>query len=64
MPLKYTPPLRDQQFVMHELLKVTDAYKDIPQFADVDVDTINQIMEEAGKFCAEVLLPTNAIGDS
>jgi alkylation response protein AidB-like acyl-CoA dehydrogenase len=63
MPLKYTPPLRDQQFVMHELLKVTDAYKDIPQFADVDADTINQIMEEAGKFCAEVLLPTNAIGD-
>ncbi len=63
MPLKYTPPLRDQQFVMHELLKVTDAYKDIPQFADVDADTMNQIMEEAGKFCAEVLLPTNAVGD-
>ncbi len=63
MPTKYTPPLRDQQFVLHELLKVTDAYAQIPQYADVDADTMNQILEEAGKFCAEVLLPTNHVGD-
>ena len=63
MPIKYTPPLRDQQFVMHELLKVTNVYKDIPQFADCDADTMNQILEEAGKFCSEVLLPLNHVGD-
>ena len=63
MPTQFTPPLRDQQFVLHELLKVTDAYKDIPKYADVDADTMNQILEEAGKFCADVLLPINHIGD-
>ena len=26
----YTPPLRDMQFVMHEVLKVTDEFKAMP----------------------------------
>ncbi len=61
---KYTPPLRDQQFVMHELLKVKDIYGEMPLFKDVDTDTMNQVLEEAGKFCAEVLLPINISGDT
>jgi alkylation response protein AidB-like acyl-CoA dehydrogenase len=60
----YTPPLRDQQFVFHELLKVTDTYKEMPAFKDVDADTMNQVLEESGKFCAEVLLPINQSGDA
>ena len=59
----YTPPLRDMQFVMHEVLKVTDAFKALPQHADVDVDTINAVLEEGGKFAAEVLFPLNVSGD-
>ncbi|MES2936175.1 MAG: acyl-CoA dehydrogenase family protein, partial [Pseudomonadota bacterium] len=59
----YTPPLRDLQFVMHELLKVTDEYKAMPRHAEVDVDTVNAVLEEGGKFCAEVTAPLNAIGD-
>ena len=35
MPV-YNPPLRDMQFVMHEVLKVTDEFKAIPQHADTD----------------------------
>jgi alkylation response protein AidB-like acyl-CoA dehydrogenase len=61
---KYTPPLRDQQFVLHELLKVADTYAAMPVFKDVDVDTLNQVLEEAGKFCADVLLPINISGDT
>lgn len=26
----YTPPLRDMQFVMHEVLKVSDEFKAMP----------------------------------
>ena len=32
----YTPPLRDMQFVMHEVLKVTDEFKTMPKHADAD----------------------------
>ena len=60
---QYIAPLRDMQFVLHELLEVEGALKPISEHADVDVDTINQVLEEAGKFCSEVLLPLNQIGD-
>ncbi|HEY8050278.1 MAG TPA: acyl-CoA dehydrogenase C-terminal domain-containing protein [Ramlibacter sp.] len=59
----YTPPLRDMQFVMHEVLKVADEYKAMPAHADVDVDTINAILEEGGKFASEVAFPLNRSGD-
>jgi alkylation response protein AidB-like acyl-CoA dehydrogenase len=60
---QYTPPLRDMQFVMHELLHVVDDFKQIPKHADVDAATINQVLEEAGKFAAEVIFPLNVSGD-
>jgi alkylation response protein AidB-like acyl-CoA dehydrogenase len=63
MPAIYNPPLRDMRFVMHELLDVTSALKEIPAYADIDADTIDQVLEEAGKFCTEVLLPLNLSGD-
>jgi alkylation response protein AidB-like acyl-CoA dehydrogenase len=60
---QYTPPLRDMQFVLHEMLNVTSALKKLPAHADIDADTINTILEEGGKFCAEVLYPLNQVGD-
>ena len=60
----YTPPLRDMQFVMHEVLKVTDEFKTMPKHADADVDTINAVLEEAGKFASEVIFPLNISGDA
>ncbi len=60
----YTPPLRDMQFVMHELLKVADDFKAMPQHADVDADTINAVLEEGGKFATEVIFPLNVSGDT
>ena len=59
----YTPPLRDMQFVMHELLNVTDELKLLPRHADIDADTLNAVLEEGGKFAAEVLAPLNLSGD-
>jgi len=60
----YTPPLRDMQFVMHELLHVVDDLKAMPPHADIDADTINAVLEEGGKFAAEVLMPLNVSGDT
>jgi alkylation response protein AidB-like acyl-CoA dehydrogenase len=59
----YQPPLRDMQFVLHEVLRVTDTFKDIPAYAEVDIDTVNAVLEEGGKFAAEVTFPLNQIGD-
>jgi alkylation response protein AidB-like acyl-CoA dehydrogenase len=60
----YTPPLRDMQFVMHELLHIVDDLQHIPQHADMDADTINAVLEEGGKFASEVLFPLNMSGDA
>ena len=62
MPI-YNPPLRDMHFVLHELLNVGEELKLMPRHADVDTDTINAVLEEGGKFAAEVLFPINLSGD-
>ena len=59
----YNPPLRDMQFVMHEVFKLEDEYKALPTHAEVDADTINAVLEEAGKFAANVAFPLNISGD-
>ncbi len=60
----YTPPLRDMQFVMHEVFKVTDDFRAMPRHADIDAQTIDAVLEEAGKFATEVTLPLNVPGDT
>lgn len=60
----YNPPLRDMQFVLHEVLQATQVLKDCPPHADIDVDTINAVLEEGGKFAAEVVFPLNVSGDT
>jgi alkylation response protein AidB-like acyl-CoA dehydrogenase len=60
---QYTPPLRDLQFVLHELLDAVPTLKTIPAYADLDVETVNAVLEEGGKFAAEVIQPLNLAGD-
>jgi butyryl-CoA dehydrogenase len=55
--------LRDMQFVLHELLQVEKAFAELPAHAELDVETVNQVLEEGGKFTAEVLFPLNHAGD-
>jgi len=59
----YTPPLRDMQFVLHELLNISEEFKMLPAHKDVDADTINAVLEEAGKFASQVIAPLNLSGD-
>ena len=60
---QYIAPLRDMHFVLHELLRVEEELKQLPAHAEMDADTINQVLEEGGKFSAEVLFPLNHSGD-
>jgi alkylation response protein AidB-like acyl-CoA dehydrogenase len=60
---QYTPPLRDMKFVMHELLGAVERLKQMPKHKDIDADTANAVLEEGGKFAAEVLAPLNHSGD-
>ncbi|UUM21828.1 acyl-CoA dehydrogenase C-terminal domain-containing protein [Mycoavidus sp. SF9855] len=60
---QYTAPLRDMQFVLHELLDVQAELAHLPAHAGLDTDTIDQVLAEAGKFCEEVLFPLNHSGD-
>jgi alkylation response protein AidB-like acyl-CoA dehydrogenase len=62
MPV-YHAPLRDQQFVLHEVLQAIEQLRRMKPFQDLDTETINQVLEEGGRFCADVLLPLNLSGD-
>jgi hypothetical protein len=60
---QYTTPLREMQFVLHELLEVEKQYQEMPRHAEVGRELIDQVIEEGGRFCAEVLHPINRSGD-
>ena len=57
----YTAPTQDMQFVLHDLLKISQ--QDIPGYEDLDEDFTSAILDEAGKMASEVLAPLNAVGD-
>jgi len=60
---QYTPPLRDMQFVLHEVLGATERLRELPAHAEVTRELADQVIEEGGKFCAQVLFPLNRSGD-
>ncbi|MBA3479220.1 MAG: acyl-CoA dehydrogenase C-terminal domain-containing protein [Lautropia sp.] len=60
---QYTPPLRDFQFLLHELLDAQSQLSEIPRHAEVNRELIDQVLEEGGKFCADILFPLNREGD-
>ena len=59
----YKAPLRDMQFILFDVLKVQDSANAIPSYAEATPDLINAILEEAGRFCENVLQPLNRSGD-
>jgi len=60
----YHPPLRDMHFVLHDVLGVMDVLKDLPAHAELDAETMAAVLEEGGKFAADILTPLNAVGDA
>ncbi len=60
MPV-YNAPIRDMQFVLHDVLGVSGA--DVPGYGDLDASFTSAVLEEAGKIARDVLAPLNAVGD-
>jgi alkylation response protein AidB-like acyl-CoA dehydrogenase len=59
----YTPPLADMQFVIEQVLDAPSSWREMLPFAELDADTARAVLDEAGKFAADVLAPINAAGD-
>ena len=52
----YTAPTRDARFIINEMLDLA-GYADLPGFEAASVDVTDAVINEGGKFCAEVLAP-------
>ena len=58
----YTAPTRDTRFVINEMLDLA-SYGNLPGFENATQDMTDTVVNEAGKFCSEVLAPINQAGD-
>jgi len=63
MPL-YKAPLRDMQFVLHEMLQTAQNYQGLSKYQEsVNRELIDQYLEAAADFCENELAPINQNGD-
>src|SRR5690554_17284 len=60
----YQAPLRDMRFVLNEVFDAPSLWASLPKIAEnVDPDTADAILEEAGKITSGVLAPLNREAD-
>ena len=63
MATPYKAPLRDMQFVMHEVLEVEKHYQSIPAYADTNRELVDSVLEAGAQFAENELSPINRSGD-
>ena len=57
----YTAPVKDMQFLLHDVLKVSET--GVAGYEELDEGFTGAVLEEAGKVASEVLAPLNFSGD-
>ena len=60
--MSYKAPLKDMLFVIHELAGLS-AINQLPGCGDATADTVDAVLEENAKFCANVIAPLNHASD-
>lgn len=59
----YKAPIRDMQFVLHELLDAEGCFKQLPGREEASADIIDAVLEEGAKLCEQIVFPTHRTGD-
>ncbi len=60
----YKAPLRDMRFVLNEVFNVSELWAQLPALAEtVDAETVEAILEEAGKVISKSIAPLSRNGD-
>ncbi len=58
----YSAPLQQMRFTIEHLADFKDVAA-LQSYSAVDTDTVEAVLEEAGRFASGVLAPTNWLGD-
>jgi len=59
----YKAPIRDMQFILHEVMAAENLFAQMPGTVEVTTDLMDAILDSAAQMAEEVLAPLNRSGD-
>ena len=60
---RYNPPVDDMRFLLSDVFDFDAQMAALPGYEEVNAELAVSILEEGGKFCADILEPLNRTGD-
>lgn len=59
----YIPPIEDMDFLLREVFDFDAAISALPGYEDMNSELAISVLDQGGKFCANVIAPLNRAGD-